>query len=889
MLLFLVFLYFAKDLPSPSKINARLGSQTKFFDRTGQILLYEIQGKKNLTTIEFSEMPQRVKEATIAIEDRNFYKHGAFSSLSILRATFVNLFVKNSGIQGGSTITQQYVKNALLSPERTFSRKIKELILSIEIEQFYKKDDILKLYLNEIPYGSNAFGIQAAAKTFFEKDAKDLTLDESALLAGIPRAPTYYSPYGQHKDELIARQHLILDLMVEQGYISRDESAAAKKIDTIAKMPERPKFFANVLAPHFVLYVQEQLEEKYGTKLATEGGLTIITTLDMDKQKASEEAIAKNIKSVRAFGGSNAAMVSADPKNGQILSMVGSYDFNDRDFGAYNVAIADRQPGSSFKPFAYATAFTKNFGPGSTLYDVTTDFGGGYKPENYTDQTYGVQSMRSALSGSLNIPAVKTLYLAGVEDTLDTAHNMGVTTLREPAGHYGLSLVLGAGEVKLIDMVNAYQSFANGGMHHEQTPILKITDRKNKVLEEYKDKTPKRVLDPQVAYLITHILSDNGARAYIFGNLLNLNGRPGAVKTGTTENYRDAWTVGYTPSLVAGVWAGNNDNKSMSRAASAVSAPIWRDFMNKVLAGTAVEQFERPAGIKEITLDANTGRLPAPGAKTLRTDIFPSWYKPPNATDAKSAEIDKLSGKLATACTPPLAKETVYSSEIHAEIPPSDLAYVRWDPPVQELARKLGYKEGGNLPTDSDDLHKCDDVRPKVDLTVTGLDSDSFRVKAQVTSGTHTANKLEIFLDNQIISTQTINGSTSYQFDHTIGENGNHTFKAVVTDSALYSAEDSDSVSVSGGGSSFQNQKPNIGSTVNGVLVDFDWSSYSGASAYELWLKKKGGSYTKIVCADPSKSECKHGPLSGEYTWYVRAMSGATELGRTTETGFTAS
>lgn len=895
LLLFMVALFYAKDLPSPSKINARLGAQTtKFYDRTGQTIIHEVFGTQNRSLIGFEKMPDNIKQATIAIEDKNFYKHGAFSAFGIVRASFVNLFQRDRGIQGGSTITQQYVKNALLKPERTFSRKIRELMLSMMIEQFYKKDDILKLYLNEIPYGANAYGIEAACRTYFSYHgtadcAAQLTLDEAAILAAIPRAPTYYSPYGQHKDALQARQRLILDLMVEQKYVTKDEAEAAKKIDTIAKMPKNRNLAGGTLAPHFVLYVQETLEAKYGTRVVTEGGLKVITTLDLDKQKFSEQAIEKNMANVRRLGGSNAALVSADPKTGQIYSMVGSYDYSDQEFGSFNVAIANRQPGSSFKPFVYAAAFGNKtgatYGPGTTLYDVTTDFGGGYKPENYSDQTYGVVSMRQALAGSLNISAVKTLYLAGIKESIVTANRMGISTIKESdVDNYGLSLVLGSGDVKLVDMVNAYESFANGGVHHESTPILKITNSKGDVLEEFKEKKGKDALDPQVAYLISNVLSDNGARAYVFGNLLNLSGgRPGAVKTGTTENYRDAWTVGYTPSLVAGVWTGNNDNKSMTRAASAVAAPIWRDFMNSALAGTPVEQFARPSGIKEVALDTNTGKAASPESKATRTDVFASWYKATSQDTSRSATIDKLSKKLATECTPELAKEAIFASEMHAEIPPNDPAYGRWEPPVAALAQKMGYSGGGNLPTESDDVHKCSDTKPTVELTVTSQGGGNYKVKAVVGSGTFTANKLDISLDDQIISTQQISGSTTYEFDHTIVSNGAHSFKALVTDAGLYTAVDTETVTVSSAGSpSFSGLSPTDGSNVGVGIVTFSWQSYTDANKYELWIKRGGSDYASSPYDSNTNSKAVT-IIAGSYTWFVKAFQGSNLL-RTTPT-----
>ncbi len=883
-----VFLFYAKDLPSPSKLNAIVGAQTtKFYDRTGQTVLYEVYGDKNRSVIDFNQMPDNIKQATVAVEDKNFYKHGAFSVFSILRAAFVDLFHRGSGIQGGSTITQQYVKNALLAPDRSIGRKVKELILSIEIEQFYKKDDILKLYLNEIPYGTGAYGIEAASKTYFKHPASQLSLDEAAMLAAIPRAPTYYSPYGQHTDDLIARKNLILDLMVEQKYVTQAQADAAKQIDVLAKIPKTRNLYGNVIAPHFVLYVQEQLEAKYGTKVVTEGGLKVITTLDLAKQKAAEDAIAKNMKNVRALGGSNAALVSGDPKTGQILSMVGSYDFSDPDFGAFNVAISNRQPGSSFKPFVYATAWGKQtaptYGPGSTLYDVPTDFGGGYRPTNYSNHDYGVLSMRQSIGNSLNVPSVKVLYLAGVKESIATAHAMGITTLNDDPGNYGLSLVLGSGDVKLVDMVNSYEAFAAGGQHNPSTPILKITDSKGATLEEFKPPTPKKVIDPQVAYLMSNVLSDPSARTITFGNFapFNVPGHTTAIKTGTTEFFRDAWTMGYTPSLVAGVWTGNNNNKPMSNVAGAIAAPIWHDFMVAALAGTPNEDFVRPPGIQTVTLDTNTGRLPGPSPKATRTDLFPSWYKAPAFTDSKSATIDKVSGLLATDCTPPLAKQTAYSSEIHAEIPSSDPAYGRWEPPVAALAASLGYANGGSLPTASDNVHNCNDTKPSVTLTVNDIGSGVVDIKAQWSSGTFTVNKLDILMDDQIISTQQPGGSGTYEFDYQ-APNGSHTFKAIVTDTGLYQAEDDKPLNITDSGPiDFHGTSPT--GTHHGLNVNYQWTSYPASGVtYQLFVDGAavGGSTS-------STSEIVNGTGIGSHTWHVQAISGGSVVSTTADITYT--
>ncbi len=886
VLLFLIFLFFAKDLPSPSKINSLIGAQTtKFYARDELAnpgkgtLLYEVHGDVNRTVIPFDQMPSTIKNATIAIEDKDFYKHGAFSIFGIGRA-FTGVITGNRSKGGGSTITQQYVKNALLTSQYSLTRKIKELILSIEIEQLYKKDDILKLYLNEIPYGHQAYGIQAAAKTYFKKDTKDLTLPEAALLAAIPNLPTYYDPYGNHQDALIERQHLILDQMVEQKYITRQEADDAKKVDVLAEMPKVPATYANVTAPYFVKYIEAQLGDKYGSQVVDAGGLKVITTLDPDMQKAAEAAVEKNKANVSKLGGSNAALVAADPKTGEVKAYVGGDDFSE---SQVNVADAERQPGSSFKPFVYATLFGKKdggttYGPGTTLYDVKTDFGGGYSPNNYCVCNYGAVSVRTAIGSSLNIPAVKALYLAGVPQSIKTAHDMGITTLNESPDHYGLSLVLGAGEVKLSDMVNAYGVFATGGTHVDQVTVLKITNSKNDVLEDNtKAQSPKKVLDPQVAYELNSIMSDASARTLTFGanfSPLIIPGRTTAVKTGTTENFRDAWTVGYTQSLVAGVWTGNNDGKSMSGSSGAVAAPIWHDFMVAATKSAANEPFARPAGIKDVTIDAITGRAVTDQTKDKRTDVFSSWYQPIPATAAQSAKIDKVSGKLATECTPPLAQDTAYSSSITAEVPPGDSSYPRWNPPVQALAEKLGYQAGASLPTEKDDRHSCSDTKPTVKLTVTDGGGKA-HVTWTVTNGSpFIANKLEIKMDDQIVSTKDLSGSDSDSFDQA-ASSGSHTFTATVTDNGFYQGTDSKTVTVTPG--TFQNVSP-TGSASS--PVNFQWGAKIGASSYNLKYKRSSDiAYTTLP---NGASTSRSVPLvAGTYVWYVEALSGGSAIDQT--------
>lgn len=794
-----LFGWFAKDLPTPNKINSRFSAQTtQIFDRNGK-MLYEMHGDKNRILVEFNEIPQSVKDATVAVEDKNFYKHRGFSATRIIGATLVNIATRGKS-QGGSTITQQFVKNALLSPEKTYTRKIKEVILSIEIEQMYKKDDILKMYLNEIPYGSNAYGVKVAAKTYFNKELKDLTLEESAVLAALPQAPTYYSPYGTHKDELMTRKDMVLDLMADQGYIKKEEAEAAKQ----KKIAFSNNPYGAITAPHFVMYVKEKLVEKYGERMANEGGLKVYTTLDLDKQKQAEEAIASNVAKFTRYGASNAALVSVDPKNGQVLAMVGSRDFFNQDIdGNVNVAVQDRQPGSSFKPFAYATAWKKpNFGPGSTLYDFRTDFGGGYIPSNYDGRDHGVQSMRTALDGSLNIPAVKTLYIAGMKETLDTAHSMGITTLNDPS-RYGLSLVLGAGEVKPLDMASSFGVFGNGGQRQDIAWYVKIQDSQGKTMDEYKDKPGKQAIDPQIAYLMNNVLSDNNSRAFIFGsrNSLTLLDRPVATKTGTTNDYKDAWTVGYTPQIATAVWVGNNSGKLMARSAdgSVVAAPIWQKYMTEATRGMPKEDFKRPSGIKTMTIDANTGRKTTSATKQSRTDIFPSWYKTPDVFgQAVEIKINKATGKQVNPSCPTDNVEVRAASPITAEIPPSDPAFSRWNAPVQRWAAANSYPTstgGSDIPMDN-----CDEVnaqKPSVDIiTPTDGQTVSSPLTVRVSAGTPAGFGSVVINIGGKNYTATAQGSY-YEVSGIVLSSGNYTLTATVTDAKSQTATKAISVTIS--------------------------------------------------------------------------------------------
>lgn len=637
-----VFAYFAKDLPSPGEVNSRVVAEsTKIFDRTGNHTLYEIHGEEKRTIIPFSDMPETLRAATITLEDQDFYTHHGIKFTSIVRAVMKDVLHRGAA-QGGSTITQQFVKNSLLTSEKTLTRKIKEVILSLEMEQKFSKDEILAMYLNEIPYGSNAYGIEAAAQTFFGKHAKDLTLDEAALLASLPQAPTFYSPYGSHLDELKWRQNHSLSQMASLGYISTDQAEEAKKIDTLEKLtPQREA----ISAPHFVMYVKEYLAKRYGDEALEQGGLKVYTTLDWEKQQAAEKAVQEGAEKNAKYHAENAALVAIDPKTGQILAMVGSKNYFDTKIdGQVNVAIRPRQPGSSFKPYVYLNAFTLGYVPETTLYDVPTNFetedGKTYEPQNYDGSFHGPIELKRALGGSLNIPAVKTLYLAGVKRSVELATALGITTLTDP-NRYGLSLVLGGGEVLLIDHVNAYATLATGGVKHDKTAILKVEDAKGEVLEEYKDSPGERIVDEKYVAMLDSVLSNNDNRAWVFGanSPLRFDNRPVVAKTGTTNEWRDAWTIGYTPSIAAGVWAGNNDNSPLTTGADGVyvAAPIWRAFMDVALQNTAVEDFPKYNPDDEIAPRDKDGNVKIDDSKDTSADSTETA-----ATDIPSSDVNSI-------------------------------------------------------------------------------------------------------------------------------------------------------------------------------------------------------------------------------------------------------
>lgn len=653
IIIFILFAWYAKDLPSPSKLSQQTGYSTVFYDREGKVL-YDMYKDKNRVPVTFEEIPKTLKEATIAIEDKNFYKHGGFSQTGMIRA-FLNMFL-GRGLQGGSTITQQLIKNVLLTTRQTVTRKVQEMILAFEVERRYKKDEILLMYLNESPYGGTYWGVGTAAKAYFGKSAKDLNLVESAILAGLPQSPSLYSPFIGKNDAWKTRTKSVLRRMREDGYITKDqENTALKKVE-ITKF-NAPKIL--IESPHFVFYVKDQIEQQYGSKIIDKG-VKIKTTLSLEVQQTAEKIVKEEIAKLKDFNATNAAVVVLDSKTGEILAMVGSYDFNDEKFGKFNVAeLGQRQPGSALKPFTYGLAFEKGYNASTIFMDVKTTFPDqgteDYSPVNYDGKFRGPVQLRFALGNSINIPAVKLLSVLGLRDFLTKLDDLGMPTFTPNSDNlkrFGLSLTLGGGETTLLNLTSAYSVLASGGLKHDISSIADISDFKGKNIFKKVRTQEKKVFSPEVSFLLSHILSDNNARIEEFGpnSYLNIPGKTVAVKTGTTDDKRDNWAVGYTKSITVGVWVGNNDNSKMNPkiASGATGAsPIWYRIMRELLKKYDDGIIEKPEKVKALIIDSYLGGLPKDGYPT-RSEYFIEGSEPKDISPYyKKLKISKANGKLA--------------------------------------------------------------------------------------------------------------------------------------------------------------------------------------------------------------------------------------------------
>ena len=696
-------------LPDLTSFEERKVEQsTKLYDRTGEILLYDLHGNAKRTIITYEEMPRHIKNATVAIEDAEFYEHRGIKPSAILRAVFANILSLGFS-QGGSTITQQVIKNSLLTSEKTIARKLKEWVLAVKLEKALTKDEILALYLNETPYGGALYGVEAAAESYFGKPAAELTLAESAYLAALPQAPTFYSPFGTHRDRLEERKNLVLQSMLTHGFITAREHTAALAERPSFKPPEE----GGIKAPHFVFYIREYLVEKYGEDALERRGLKVTTTLDYELEREAEAVVAEYAaQNKKNFNAENAGLLALDPATGQILAMVGSRNYFDPDIdGNFNVTLARRQPGSAFKPFVYAEALRKGYTPETVVFDLKTQFSTScapddfskaapcFSPDNYDSVFRGPVTFRQALAQSLNVPSVKVLYLAGIPESLKLAKDLGITTLAD-AGRYGLSLVLGGGEVTLLDMTSSYGVLAADGTRNAPTGILKVEDGTGALLESFSPR-PVQVLAPEIARQVTDILADNEARTPAFGerSYLYFEGRDVAAKTGTTNDYRDAWIVGYTPALSVGAWAGNNDNSPMEKkVAGFIVAPLWHAFMERALVERPAEPFRKPPEREE----------------NLKPALLGLWQ------GGEAYVIDRISGKLATEYTPKELREVRALGEPHEILyyldknnprgdaptdPTRDPQFEYWEYPVALWRAAQGIVPAASKPTAYDDVH----------------------------------------------------------------------------------------------------------------------------------------------------------------------------------------
>jgi len=780
---------------------------TKIYDRTGEIILYDIHEGAKRTVVPLSEISDYIKNSTIAIEDTEFYNHFGIRPKAILRAAFAVLVTRNYS-QGGSTITQQVVKNAILTTDKTITRKLKEWVIAIKLERVLSKDQILEAYLNETPYGGNVYGVQEASKMFFGKGAKDVTLAQGAFISAVAQAPTYYSPYGSHKDALIQRQRLVLKRMLENELITETEYENALNEEVIFLSRSE----SGIKAPHFSLMVREYLVEKYGEDFVEQGGLKVTTTLDYNLQRMAEDVVENYSKDLRERFDEkmNTSIVAIDPKTGDVLTMVGSRDYFDKEIdGNYNIATAKRQPGSAFKPIVYATAFNKGYTPETILFDVKTEFSSScdpksepknidavcYSPGEYDDLFPGPMTMKRALAQSRNIPAVKTLYLAGINDSLKLASDLGITGLNDPA-RYGLTLVLGGGEVKLLDLTSAYGVFANDGIRNPTRFILKIENNKGEIVEET-ELSPNQVLQANTARQISDILSDKKERIQSIQQLLKSSDKDIAVKTGTTNDYRDVWTIGYTPQISVGVWAGHNDNTPIdkSKTAGLVITPLWSAFMLEAIKDMPKERF----------ID------PDPTPLDLKPNMRGHW------NGGESIYIDTISGKLATEYTPIEFKQENVINSVHSILywvdksnprgpvpqnPENDSQFENWEYGVREWLKSYqksnpSFVEGVkiNIPTEEDDVHGPE-FAPVVSI-ISPANNKTYKSDEKITTNLSIFSKenrktlrVEYFINDRYIGKITENPfQISFIPEDTNGIEKNNTLKVVVYDEILNKSE----------------------------------------------------------------------------------------------------
>ncbi len=756
-----VFAWFSRDLPSPEKIVRKAGFSTKIMSREGEVL-YDVYGDVQRELVNLSLVPDSLKHATVAVEDKNFYTHKGFDVTGIGRAVF-NIVLRRR-LQGGSTLTQQLVKNVLLTQERSLTRKLKEFVLSVQLEKRFTKDQILQMYLQESPYGGQAVGVGTAALVYFGKQVEELTLSESVFLAGLPQAPTRYSPFGKDPKAYIARSEHVLRRMKDDGYITAEQEklSRAELKDLKFKPPG-----ATIKAPHFVMYVKDILASQFGEDMVEGGGLKVTTTLDFKLQEKAESIVSEEIEKVKGLNISNGAVMAMSPNNGEILSMVGSRDFHSTEIdGQVNVTLSSRQPGSAIKPVTYLTALRKGFPPSYMITDTKTSFDSGdpdkpYEPENYDGKFRGPVQLRYALGSSLNVPSVKLVQLEGLKNMLSVAFELGLTTLEPTTANLrrmGLSVTLGGGEVKLLDLVSAYSAFANGGDRIEPVSILRVADSNGKVLFQHHQVKGRQVVSPQEAFLINNILSDNSARLLTFGvnSLLNMGTRPVAVKTGTTNDRRDNWAIGWSRSVVVGAWVGNNDNAPMKEVASGVSgaSPIWRRLMLEVLTSYPSENFEIPPGIISRDVDIISGYTAHDGFPSR-----PEYFMEQSIPDGQDPihvkiQVCKSDGKKAGPVE--IAKGDTEEREFiilqaPAELPDADRK--KWQEGIDSWIASQGdnrYK----IPTEQCGASDEAVIKVKQPQDQTKINNNSFDWEVEVITNKK-IDKVEVFVDGQTRQTLT--------------------------------------------------------------------------------------------------------------------------------------
>ncbi|PLS81912.1 hypothetical protein CYG49_00925 [Candidatus Saccharibacteria bacterium] len=787
-----LFAFFRRELDAirPGEISKRVQTTvTTYYDRNG-VVLWEDKGDGDYKlVVENDKISKYMKSATVAIEDKNFFNHSGVSPTGILRAA-VNNFSGGS-TQGGSTLTQQLVKNVFFEDEAQdrglggIPRKIKEVILAIEVERMYNKDQILSLYLNEVPYGGRRNGVESAAQTYFGKPAKDLTLAESALLAGIPQQPGLYDPYNEDGHEaLLARQKIVLDKMVEERFVTKQEADEAKKVAILDTVRPQSETYGDIKAPHFVKTVQAQLEEELGVATVGRGGLTVKTTLDYRVQEVIEKAITDlfNSNVPKSANFDNSAVTIVDVQTGQILGMMGSRNYSHPGYGTFNTASdAYLQPGSSIKPMVIASLFkpqqnNTNYGPGSVLKDENINNVVGYELNNFDNKFRGDLTVRQGLAESRNIPLVKAYFIDGREDVLNTIHSMGDTSYCTQGVDKtaGPSLAIGGCTLKQVEHVNSFATFARGGVYKKESYMLEVKNPQGQVIKQWKDEG-KQVMDPQIPYLISDILSDENARAPSFGRGaagLNVPGVKTATKTGTSnigKDSRDLWMMSYTPKVAMGIWVGNHDSQPLRDALSSrvgptvnkIMGPVHTDIFAKDGTWKAGDWFTQPAGIQKITVNG-------------RTDIFPSWFNKSQQNNGTKVTFDTVSKKKATQCTPARAK--------------SELTVTTISDPVTR--RQTTMAPDGYDASKEDDVHKCDDVKPFVSRIEVNRSGDTYTLTASVNQGTHALQSVEFRVGGQVVGTVPAPQAGEYTVEYTPTANGNQEVVVTVIDQALYDSSD---------------------------------------------------------------------------------------------------